>query len=1321
MHWKIWSLIAARTLSMQPEIEFTRFKQLSHLLQALPIQPDKLILLLPAHLANPETFAVLESAPPLPVVWLLSPNQSVPAHSAAHSPHFFWLQSPLHWRELQLVLQQAEKVKQLQQDFQHQTAAIEQNFHSRELAFYQALQRAEQKYTEMVENALVGVYETTPQGRFIMANQSLANMLGYDSPAELLTEVEDIASQLYVDPNARHQFLQTLEQKGKIEGNLMQLKRKDGSILWALDYAQVVRAAKTGEIIAYRGNLEDVTDIKETQERLQRSYQQQSAIRKILELELQPLTLQQKLQLALQTLFETDWLALSSAGAILTRANTGSGFILQAARHLNDAHLQVGKPVLPEFCLCAGASQYCPLKVSFELKPPYELQIINQNIFCLPLNTSGALLGTLILYATEAHTRMPGIVEFLQTVANLLSLIIERDEQQRQLRLSHEQLEQKVQTRTAQLAEINQHLRNEIATREKLQQALETELIRRTQAEQILRESENKFRGIIQQSVDGITLADENGTVIVWNDAMAKMTGIPAEQVLQRQLWDVQFELALPENKTPQRYQRLQNLTQRMLQGENPGIWGKILEGRYRLHSGETRIVQETVFPIQTQRGIMLGSIARDMTEMEQIKQTQRIQSAALDAAANGIMLTDANGVIHWVNPAFTQLTGYTLAEAIGKTPRLLRSGLTPESMYREMWQTILSGGIWHGELTNLCKDGSQYIQEMTITPVRDQNNQVTHFIAIQQDVTERHLQQKSLELYAAEQASLHRISSTVAGFLQPQTMLESVLDVLLTLPRFTPDVTWAMIMDNEDDLPFKVVWCDASGASISPPDPAAIDWFYDRKQGCQIVHHTTCVPPVERWLKSNQLAGYVATPLYVNQRILGVFFLGWHTMPEITQSMQNLLLSIGHQIGLALRNSQLYQTAVQYNRLKILNEITTAVTTLLNVDEVLKTIIRLTSNALNAAAGSVLLCNPADPQTLLFAQVHPADATHLLGTKLPINGSIGGWSLRNSKPVRLDNARLDTRWYAGIDRIFEFNTLSLLCAPLSLQESNLGVIEIVNKRSGAFTQEDEGLLESVASIAAVAIQNAHLYEQQKHLLQERERTQAHLIQSEKISALGRLTASIAHEINNPLQSVRGFFDLLNEEVHAAQRPEKIERYFTIVNEELARIADIVRRMRDFYRSSSNQYMRVNVLHLLDNVAELMHKQLQTQQIEVRHYVTAETTEIQAVPDKLKQVFLNLFINALDVMPNGGLLKITVENRPLNKTAALWITLHDSGPGIPPEILPRIFEPFFTTKDHGSGLGLYICYEIMRDHRGSIQFENHPNGGCMVHLALPLT
>ena len=110
-----------------------------------------------------------------------------------------------------------------------------------------------------------------------------------------------------------------------------------------------------------------------------------------------------------------------------------------------------------------------------------------------------------------------------------------------------------------------------------------------------------------------------------------------------------------------------------------------------------------------------------------------------MNAAANAIVITDRAGLIQWVNPAFSSLTGYTASEAVGKNPRdLLKSGHHDRALYQTLWDTILSGQVWRGSMINRRKDGSLYTEDQTITPVRDAQGAISHFIAVKQDITER-------------------------------------------------------------------------------------------------------------------------------------------------------------------------------------------------------------------------------------------------------------------------------------------------------------------------------------------------------------------------------------------------------------------------------------------------------------------------------------------------------------------------------------------------------------------------------------------------------
>jgi PAS domain S-box-containing protein len=170
----------------------------------------------------------------------------------------------------------------------------------------------------------------------------------------------------------------------------------------------------------------------------------------------------------------------------------------------------------------------------------------------------------------------------------------------------------------------------------------------------------------------------------------------------------------------------------------------------------------------------------RDITERRKSEAQMRLQADALEATANAIVITDIKGVIEWVNPAFTVYTGYGAAEVIGKTQSLLKSGKQDEKLYQNLWDTILAGKVWRGELINKRKNGSLYSEDMTITPVRNNAGEITHFIAVKQDIPER----KKLEeqfLRAQRTENIGALASGVAhdlnNILAPIMMASSMLE----------------------------------------------------------------------------------------------------------------------------------------------------------------------------------------------------------------------------------------------------------------------------------------------------------------------------------------------------------------------------------------------------------------------------------------------------------------------------------------------------------------------------------------------------------------
>jgi diguanylate cyclase (GGDEF)-like protein/PAS domain S-box-containing protein len=247
---------------------------------------------------------------------------------------------------------------------------------------------------------------------------------------------------------------------------------------------------------------------------------------------------------------------------------------------------------------------------------------------------------------------------------------------------------------------------------------------RKATEEQLLR-----LASIVECSEDAIIGETTEGVVTSWNRAAEKMYGYTGTEAIGRDLC-----FLVPSER----------------QGEVQGIMECIRTGQL-VECRETQRVTKMGFildvsvcisPIKDKNGRVIGAstIARDITQRKRSEEQLKLQSAALEAAAHAIVITDHEGKIVWLNQAFTTLTGYSKQEVLGTNPRLVSSGEQSETYFAKLWSTISSGRVWQGELVNKRKDGTTYTEEMTITPVTQDvgNTGHTHFVAIKQDVTKR-------------------------------------------------------------------------------------------------------------------------------------------------------------------------------------------------------------------------------------------------------------------------------------------------------------------------------------------------------------------------------------------------------------------------------------------------------------------------------------------------------------------------------------------------------------------------------------------------------
>ncbi|MCB0167302.1 MAG: GAF domain-containing protein [Anaerolineae bacterium] len=500
-----------------------------------------------------------------------------------------------------------------------------------------------------------------------------------------------------------------------------------------------------------------------------------------------------------------------------------------------------------------------------------------------------------------------------------------------------------------------------------------------------------------------------------------------------------------------------------------------------------------------------------------------------------------------------------------------------------------------------------------------------------------------------------------------------------------------------------------------------------------------------QEMIKSEPVRAEFCVPLKIREQVTGILHAKHIRSHSFTPADQRVLQTLAMQAAVALENARLYlETQQRAKELAALNRATRVVASTLDLATVLEKTIVEVRTMLNVEGTAILLYD-AQRQDLVFAITDGPYPDTLAGIRLPLSQGVAGWVARSQQPAIVNDVRRDPRFYNGIDAMTDLSTESILAAPILFQDKLVGVFEVINKFEAGFTQHDLALLESLSRSVAIAIENARLYQAEREQFHRLQRSQAQLIQIEKMAALGRLVGSIAHEINNPIQAIQNCMVLLQEEAGGKQRPDKITLFTNIASDELRRIAGIVRRMLEFYEYHETQpgvdnpasiddffhiapeEIQVIDLHeLLDSVLQLTQKQLQKQHITVKREWLTKPLLYEGSPDRLKQVFLNLMLNAIDAMHDRlRLLTVTtmIESATDKESPQPVITISfaDTGSGIAEQVLPRIFEPMFTTKPHGSGFGLFVCYKIIEAHGGQITVNSRLSVGTTFTILLPLT
>ncbi len=283
---------------------------------------------------------------------------------------------------------------------------------------------------------------------------------------------------------------------------------------------------------------------------------------------------------------------------------------------------------------------------------------------------------------------------------------------------------------------------------------------------------------------------------------------------------------------------------------------------------------------------------------------------------------------------------------------------------------------------------------------------------------------------------------------------------------------------------------------------------------------------------------------------------------------------------------------------------------------------------------------------------------------------------------------------------------------PLISKGQLIGMVNLSQKlNKDIYSQEDVDLLSTLANQTTIAIENARLYEDLK-------KSKSYIRRADRLASLGTLTAGLAHEIRNPLVAIKTLTQLLPDRL---EDEEFRNHFLSIAAGEVDRISSLVNELLEFARPSDPKLELENINTVLDGMILLVSTETKKKQIRIVKDYLEDLPLITVDREQIKQVFLNILLNAIDATPDNG--DIFVKTRTFTKPGGesyLQVEFTDTGPGIPPEYMEDIFTPFFTTKSKGSGLGLSISHQIVQDHKGYIDLESQLDKGASFFINLPL-
>jgi PAS domain S-box-containing protein len=784
------------------------------------------------------------------------------------------------------------------------------------------------------------------------------------------------------------------------------------------------------------------------------------------------------------------------------------------------------------------------------------------------------------------------------------------------------------------------------------------DITERKRAEEALRESQRDFSRAQEVGQIGSWRMDVLHNVLTWSDENHRIFGVPKGTPMT---YETFLETVHPDDR-----QTVDAQWQAGLRGEPYDIEHRIVV------DGQIKWVREKAYLEFDDAGTLLGGfgITQDITERKRAQAEIESLSRFPRENPNPVLRVAADGTLFYANA--------------GSRPLLEAWGVEVGQELPGGWLALIAEALEEGAVraAEVPCDGRVY--SLSVAPVVDGDYANLYGL----DITKRVQVQREVQRYAERLRGLHEADQAI---LAARSVEEISSAALQRAPQLLGCLRACITRVDPEAREMSLLAACSRGEIVLDRDwRAVIDDQLERvleamaRGVTYTVEDVQQVAPTSGWWKLLQQEGVRALaslPLIIDDRLVGSLNLGMPEPGQLSPEQMEIARELTIQLAIGIRQAELHAQVQRHaEELEALVALRTGA--LRDREARLRAIFEGAGIgiAILDADGRIERVNPALQKLLGYS----ADELH------------GRLLTDFSHP---DDVAADETFYKEL-----------------MAQENVGRYCLERR----YVRRDGR--SCWASVTASLVQEGECEPEfvivMMEDITEQKNAQQALIQAEKLSVTGRLAASLAHEINNPMQSVIGCLGLAQESLQAGDL-EDVGELLRIATEELDRAARTISDLRDLNQPSEpGDREPADVNLLLQHVLTLTGKQSQKRGVEVEWRPAENLPRLMLVPNRMNQVFLNLLLNALDAMPGGGCLRVSTGQA--DAPARVWVAFADTGQGIAPDTLPHLFDPFFTTKANGLGLGLYITRNIVEEHGGHIEVESEPGEGTTFTVWLPV-